>query len=98
MPYLHRQIELIDPEVIITLGAQATTRLLGVKTAIGQLRGRFHDYYMDDDAEPIQLMPTYHPAYLNRNYSVDKRTNVWEDMKKVLAELELPIPQAKKKS
>lgn len=97
LAYLNRQIELIDPEVIVALGAQATKTLLGVKTAIGQLRGRFQDYYTSEDAEPIKLMPTYHPAYLRRNYSVDNRTNVWEDMKKVLIELEMPVPQAGKK-
>ena len=96
-PYLQRQLELIEPEVIVALGAHAAKTLLGTKTAIGQLRGRFHDYYTSEDAEPIKLMPTYHPAYLLRNYSVDNRTRVWEDMKKVLVELDLPVPQAKKK-
>nr|MBC8481578.1 uracil-DNA glycosylase [Planctomycetota bacterium] len=38
---------------------------------------------------PIKLMPTYHPAYLLRNYSTDNRKRVWEDMKKVIAELEI---------
>jgi DNA polymerase len=38
-------------------------------------------------------MPTFHPAYLLRNYSEDNRRKVWEDMKKVLAELGLPVPQ-----
>jgi DNA polymerase len=61
------------------------------------MRGRFHDYYTSEDAEPIKLMPTYHPAYLLRNYSVDNRTRVWEDMKKVLIELDLPVPQKNKK-
>ena len=42
--------------------------------------------------KPIKLMPTFHPAYLLRNYSDDNRRKVWEDMKKVLAELNLPVP------
>jgi len=61
--------------------------LLESTKPIGQLRGMFHDYYTSEDAEPIKLMPTYHPSYLLRNYSVDNRKRVWEDMKKVLAEL-----------
>lgn len=94
--YLNRQIELIAPEVIIALGAQATKALLGSKTAIGDMRGKFHDYYTSDNAEPIKLMPTYHPAYLKRNYTRDTRMRVWDDMKKVLIELDMPVPESKK--
>ena len=97
LPFLQRQLELIEPEVIVALGAHAAKTLLNTKSPIGQMRGKFHDYYTSEDAEPIKLMPTYHPAYLLRNYSVDNRTRVWEDMKKVLVELDLPIPQANKK-
>lgn len=97
LPFLQRQLELIDPEVIVALGAHAAKTLLNTNKPIGQMRGKFHDYYTSEDAEPIKLMPTYHPAYLLRSYSVDNRTRVWEDMKKVLIELDLPVPQAKKK-
>ena len=97
LPFLQRQLEQIGPEVIVALGAHAARTLLNSNRPIGQLRGRFHEYYTSDDAEPINLMPTYHPAYLLRNYSVDNRTRVWEDMKKVLIELDLPVPQTKKK-
>lgn len=95
LPYLQRQLELIKPEIIVALGAHAAKTLLDSQKTIGQLRGQFHDYYTAPDAEPIKLMPTYHPAYLLRNYSTDNRKRVWEDMKKVLAELNLPIPQRK---
>lgn len=95
LPYLQEQIEVIRPEVIVALGAHAAKTLLGSKKAIGQLRGRFHEYYTSPDAEPVKLMPTYHPAYLLRNYSQDNRKRVWEDMQKVLAELDLPLPQRK---
>ena len=87
LPYLQKQLELINPEVIIALGAHAARTLLKTKQPIGQLRGRFHEYYTSETATPIKLMPTYHPAYLLRNYSHDNRKKVWEDMKKVLAEL-----------
>lgn len=92
LPYLQKQLELINPEVIIALGAHAARTLLNTNQPIGQLRGRFHEYYTSETAAPIKLMPTYHPSYLVRNYSQDNRRRVWEDMKKVLAELNLPAP------
>jgi len=93
LPYLQRQIELINPEVIVALGAHAARTLLNTNKSIGQLRGQFQQYYAGLGRAPIKLMPTYHTAYLLRNYSQENRRRVWEDMKKVLAELCLPIPK-----
>ena len=92
-PYLQRQIEIINPEIIVALGAPAAKTLLNTNKPIGQLRGQFHEYYSGLGSPPIKLMPTYHTAYLLRNYSKENRQRVWEDMKKVLAELGLPIPK-----
>lgn len=92
LPYLQRQIEVIDPDVIVALGAHAARTLLNNNDPIGKMRGRFHDYYTGISQKPVKLMPTYHPAYLLRNYSDDNRRKVWEDLKKVLAELDIPIP------
>ena len=97
LPYLQRQIEIINPEVIVALGAHAARTLLNTNKPIGQLRGQFHQYYSGLGRAPIKLMPTYHTAYLLRNYSQENRQRVWEDMKKVLAELGLPIPERGKK-
>ena len=94
-PYLKRQLELIQPEVIVALGAHAAKTLLNTTDAIGKLRGQFHEYKFSDDLPPAKLMPTYHPAYLLRNYSYDNRKRVWEDMMKVLKELGLPVPKKK---
>ena len=91
LPYLQAQITLIQPEVIVALGAHAARTLLSSTEAIGKLRGRFHPYQVSDAAQPVKLMPTYHPAYLLRNYSTDNRRRVWEDMKKVMLELGTPI-------
>jgi uracil-DNA glycosylase family 4 len=91
-PYLQRQIEIINPEIIVALGAPATRTLLNTNKPIGQMRGRFHEYYSGIGRPPIKLMPTYHTAYLLRNYSQENRKRVWEDMKQVLAELGLPVP------
>lgn len=92
LPYLQRQIEIINPEIIVALGAHAARTLLNTTKSIGQLRGQFLEYYAGINRPPVKLMATYHPAYLLRNYSQENRKRVWEDMKKVLVELGLPIP------
>ncbi|UCD50078.1 MAG: uracil-DNA glycosylase [Phycisphaerales bacterium] len=92
LPYLQRQIECIEPEIIVALGAHAARTLLNTSKSIGQLRGHFEEYIAGIGRPPIKLMATYHPAYLLRNYTPDTRRRVWEDMKKVLAELGLPVP------
>jgi len=94
LPYLQRQLEIIEPEIIIALGAHAAKTLLETTKPIGQLRGQFHEYYPSLGKMPIKLMPTYHPAYLLRNYSKENRARVWEDMQKVMAELNLSIPDS----
>ena len=92
LPYLQRQIEVINPEIIVALGAHAARTLLNTTKSIGQLRGQFQEYYAGINRPPVKLMATYHPAYLLRNYSQENRRRVWDDMKKVLAELGLSIP------
>ena len=79
-PYLLRQIELIQPKVIVGLGTFAVQVLLDTKERITQLRGRFHEIYGG-----TKVMPTYHPAFLLRNPAAKRQ--VWEDMKLVMAEL-----------
>lgn len=71
-PILRRQIEVIRPLVLCTLGAFAARTMLGVNTGISRLRGRVHDY------RGIPLVPTYHPAALLRNPSWKRPT--WEDV------------------
>ena len=78
-PFLLKQVELIQPKVICALGSFAAQALLHTDETISRLRGRFHDYH------GAKLMPTYHPAFLLRNPQSKKE--VWEDMKKVMAEL-----------
>ena len=91
-PFLQRQIEIIEPEIIVALGAPAARTLLNTNKPIGQLRGQFHEYYSGIGRAPVKLMPTYHTAYLLRSYTPENRKRVWEDMKKVLTELDLPVP------
>ena len=80
-PFLQRQIEIIQPRVIVALGTFAAQTLLGTRTPITQLRGQWHDYH------GIRVMATFHPAYLLRNPH-DKRL-VWEDIKAIMRELGL---------
>ena len=82
-PYLLRQIEVIRPKVIVTLGLPASQYMLKSKTSMGRMRGQWHDW------RGIKLMPTYHPAYILRNYTVETRKAVWSDLQKVMAELGL---------
>ncbi len=94
--YLWRQLEIIRPQVIVALGAPATQTLLNTREGIGQLRGRFHEYYLGGSAlggEAIPLMPTYHPAYLLR--SPGEKAKAWADLKMVMALLSLPLPVRK---
>jgi DNA polymerase len=93
LPYLQEQLDVMQPEIIVALGAHAARTLLDTNKSIGQLRGKFHDYYPGAMAKPIKLMATYHPAYLLRSYSPENRRKVWEDMQQVLTELGLPIPE-----
>jgi len=95
LPFLKRQLALIRPKVIVSLGAPATRTLLNTNQPIGQLRGKFRDCYLCGDSKPIKLMPTFHPSYILRNYSDENRRKVWEDMKQVMAELGLAIPKSK---
>jgi uracil-DNA glycosylase len=80
IPFLFRQIAVIRPKLIVTLGNPATQELLNTKTGITQLRGTFQDY---PRLPGIKVLPTFHPAYLLR--SPDKKREAWEDLKKVRA-------------
>lgn len=74
-PYLHRELAVVRPQVVIAFGNTPTRALLSTKKPISKMRGEFHDY------QGIKLMPTFNPAYLLRDPS--KKREVWEDMKKV---------------
>jgi len=86
-PYLVEQIEIIEPKVLVALGAVAVEGLLGMRGAMRELRGRWHAY------NGISLMITYHPAYLLRNQAPSEKRKVWEDMLQVLERLEQPITE-----
>lgn len=87
-PILDRQIAIIRPRVICALGKFAAQTLLNTEEPISRLRGRFVE------RDGFKIMPTFHPAYLLRN--PDDKKLVWEDMKKVMAELGIALPAPKR--
>ncbi len=87
-PYLLKQIELIAPRVIVTLGSPAAKFILKTDTGITKIRGRWHEF------KGIPVMPTFHPSYVLRNGGEKSplRKDVWEDIKLVMQKLNWPIP------
>ena len=91
LPYLKRQIEIIQPKIIVALGNLSTHTLLQTTEGITRLRGRFVDF-----APGIQLMPTFHPSYLLRDPR--RKVEVWQDMKTIhtrMREMGLKIGELK---
>jgi len=94
--YLMRQIRIIQPEVIITLGNPSTHALLNTKVGITRLRGSWQIMpQLADGVGGIEVMPTFHPAYLLRYYTPDFRGKVWSDLQAVMRRLGLPLPKKK---
>jgi uracil-DNA glycosylase len=85
LPYVLRQIELIQPKVIVALGATALRALLDVQLGITKMRGHWYTF------RDIPIMPTFHPAYLLRNPAAKRE--VWDDMKAVLDKLGRKVPR-----
>jgi DNA polymerase len=85
-PYLIRQLEIIRPKVIVTLGLPSAKYMLNSRLSMGKMRGQWYNW------RGIKLMPTFHPAYLLRSYTEENRAAVWSDLKQVMAEVGLPIP------
>jgi len=79
LPFLKKQLAVIQPRIICTLGRFATQALLGTKEGITKLRGRFHML-----ESGIKVMPTYHPSFLLRY--PEKKREAWEDLQKVQKE------------
>jgi uracil-DNA glycosylase family 4 len=78
-PFLDGQIDAVRPKVIVALGKPATSLLLGRDVSITRVRGSWQDY------RGYAVMPTFHPAFLLRQYTAENRRLVWEDLKAALA-------------
>ncbi len=87
LPHLRAQLEIVQPDVIVALGATAASGLLGAGSfkALGEVRGRWHTFA----GRPV--MVTYHPSYLLRNNSNRAKRTVWEDLLLVMERAQLPI-------
>jgi DNA polymerase len=85
IPYLHRQLELLAPQIIVALGATALEGLLGIDVGITRARGKFRLYQ-----GRIAVMPTFHPAYLLRNPAAKRQ--VWTDLRQVVHHLGRELP------
>ncbi len=94
--FLVRQLQIIQPKVIVTLGNPATHGLLNTKVGITRLRGQWQQLpAIGEGLEEIDVMPTFHPAYLLRQYTPDNRGKVWSDLLAVMAQLGLAPPKSK---
>ncbi len=85
-PYLAAQVRIIRPDVIVVLGGPASKLILGSPLGITSLRGKWASY------NDVDLMPTFHPAYLLRNPTLEVRGQVWKDLQEVMKRLGLPLP------
>ncbi len=87
MPYLRAQLEIVNPELIVALGATAAKGLLGFDsfTTLGSIRGRWQQF------EGKPLMVTYHPSYILRTPTNRTKRAIWEDFLKVMEKANLPV-------
>jgi DNA polymerase len=83
--YLEKQIQLIQPKVIVTLGATPLRELLGITEGITKIRGTLQTY------QDIPVIPTFHPAYVLRMYTPEVRKAVWDDLKFAKSKIETGI-------
>jgi uracil-DNA glycosylase len=88
-PFLFRQLDVLQPKVIVCLGATAAQTLLKTNRGISHFRGEWLDY------RGYKMMATYHPAYLLRNPPA--KADVWKDLQKVMGELGLEVKKPKAK-
>ncbi len=86
LPYLQRQLAVVQPKTIVCLGGTAAKYLLNTTKSLRELRGKFHEY------QGIKVMVTYHPSYLLPHRDPSKKKEVWQDMQWLMAQLGRTIP------
>jgi uracil-DNA glycosylase family 4 len=84
LPFIQRQIELANPDVLVTLGNPSTQALLGTREGIMKTRGKWFDY--DTGTRSIRALATFHPAYLLRSPSYKRLA--WQDLRTIAQALE----------
>lgn len=92
LPYLKAQIQIVQPKLIVALGATAANGLLGFdkNRKLKDVRGKWLSY------EDTPILITYHPSYVLRNGTKRTKRQIWEDMLKVMEKTELPISEKQK--
>jgi uracil-DNA glycosylase family 4 len=88
LPFIQRQIELVNPDVLVTLGNPSTQTLLSTREGIMKTRGRWFDY--DTGTRVIRALATFHPAYLLRSPSYKRLS--WQDLRSIAKALEQQVP------
>ncbi len=89
-PYLLAQIEIIKPQIIVAVGAQAFGALTHSTTPIMQIRGQWQK------VDGLEVLPTLHPNYLLHSPSLSNKRLVWEDFMQVMTKLGMPISDKQK--
>ncbi|MDE2600814.1 MAG: uracil-DNA glycosylase [Bradyrhizobium sp.] len=84
LPFIQRQIELVNPDVLVTLGNPSTQTLLATREGIMRTRGKWFDY--NTGTRTIRAMATFHPAYLLRSPSYKRLS--WQDLRSIAKALE----------
>lgn len=89
LPYLRAQIAVVNPDVLVALGATAAQGLLGFGAfkTLGEVRGRWHGF------EGKPLMVTYHPSYILREPTNRKKRMIWEDLLQVMERAAMPVSE-----
>jgi DNA polymerase len=88
LPFIQRQIELVNPDVLVTLGNPSTQTLLSTREGIMKTRGRWFDY--DTGTRTIRAIATFHPAYLLRSPSYKRMA--WQDLRAIAKALAQGAP------
>jgi uracil-DNA glycosylase family 4 len=87
LPFIQRQIELVDPDVLVTLGNPSTQTLLSTREGIMRSRGKWFEY--DTGTRVIRALPTFHPAYLLRSPAYKRMS--WLDLRAIAKEIAKPL-------
>jgi len=87
MPFVHKEIEIVAPKVIIALGVTAAQALLASDESVTSLRGKFHQF----SGTPLRV--SYHPSYILQNEATTEKRKIWEDMLAVMDLLKMPVSE-----
>lgn|GEM_PF-788410 len=90
--HLGAQLASIQPDIVVALGEDAAQYLLSSNDTVDKLRGRVHMYQATANSAAIKSIVTYHPSYLLKNYTIEIRKRMWEDMQRVMAAVGITPP------